>query len=69
MQRKVSHILVKRDQEHLLDDIEDRLAGAHTTTLTFRFLDNSQYIFSVGNHVRFALQTISHLAAATYSMS
>lgn len=27
MQRKVSHILVKRDQEHLLDDIEDRLAG------------------------------------------
>lgn len=30
VQRKVSHILVKRNQEHLLDDIEDRLAGAYT---------------------------------------
>ena len=29
MQRKVSHILVKRDQEHLLDEIEDRLAGVY----------------------------------------
>lgn len=54
MQRKVSHILVKRDQEHLLDDIEDRLAGARTTMLTSRFLANSQSIFSVGNHVKFA---------------
>lgn len=29
VQRKVSHILVKRDQEHLLDEIEDRLAGVY----------------------------------------
>lgn len=26
-QRKVSHILVKPDQEHILDEIEERLAG------------------------------------------
>ena len=32
VQRKVSHILVKRDQEHLLDEIEDRLAGAYKQT-------------------------------------
>lgn len=29
VQRKVSHILVKRDQENLLDEIEDRLAGVY----------------------------------------
>lgn len=29
VQRKVSHILVKRDQEHLLDEIENRLAGVY----------------------------------------
>jgi len=27
LQRKVSHILVKPDQEHILDEIEERLAG------------------------------------------
>lgn len=27
LQRKVSHILVKPDQDHILDEVEDRLAG------------------------------------------
>ena len=48
MQRKVSHILVKRDQEHLLDEIEDRLAGVYGQSCASDELAYSQHgIFAV----------------------
>lgn len=56
MQRKVSHILVKRDQENLLDEIEDRLAGVY---------DQSERILTrYSQHSIFAVATLSEISAS-----